>query len=1230
MPDVVVNAALHPFRTAERVQAMAPEGLSLQAILGDAAPVFGAWLDGSPVERHCWTRTFPRRGQVVDVLIVPQKGKTLAAILSIGFAAAGAIFSGGALGGVLGAGSWGANLLGAGIGLVGKLLVSALVPPQAPPSASSEQFVRRPGIGAASNQINRYGTVPTAFGLRRIYPPYAAMPYTEIVGNDQYVRMLFAVGIGEYTCSEEKIGDTDIAEFEYEIEYGDFDDPPALYSQDIYEDTPGATLRGEVISKALANGGSTPVSGSDTAEDLHEAVRTAQPLADELSIDLLFDQGLFSVDEVKGKTRWSRAEVIVEFSPTGADTWTNFLDATGKQRSGPIFYPGETPPNRGYTVPAGSAVYIISEKRETLRVGFRWRVTPGIYDVRVRYPEYVANNDTIDEPKGKPFTWSALRTIRHQAPTNLPGTTLVAVRIKATDEGSVADRFNLLVQRLLPVWDGDEWTAPQATRRAAWAYAETLTGAHANARPLSKDRLNAAALKEWADADAAAGLTYDDIIDQPSTVFQQIRTIAGAVLAAWAIQDGKYTVVREVPQTVPVQMFTPRNSTGFRAQKGFEPLPHALRVRFINPDLGWEEDERTVYDDGYDEHTATVFETLETRGLTSASQAWMLGRRHLAQLRLRPEVYSLTTDFEHLRATRGDLVRVAHDVILVGSAWGRVKALELNGDDEIVGFTGDERLIMEPGVRYGARVRRSADAALVASEIENDATGETDAFTFIAPLDEDAIAVGDLYAVGVLDLDTAEYIVTHIDPGENLSAALRLVDAAPDIPLADSGPIPPFESSITVPTDITRIRPPDPIITGVRSDETALYRDAAGQLREQAVVSFRFAGTVRLPNLQVEGRFAPEGVDAWTTLPPVPASDGIYRFVPVEGGTRYTFQLRARNGTLTSNWVARAETVVGITTPPPDVPTLYLEGTRLRWTYPTPPPDLTGFQVRSHFGENTHWGSAAPAHGGLILVTEFDIGALGSGTRTIMVKAVDLAGNESTNAAVLVKDLGDPVTANAVETVDHRVLTWPGTVTDGAEDSGDLAADDAGDLFWSATPTDPFWTSDAADFWVALYLEMTYVATFDPDTDWIPDGSLLLDLEVEASAWTVEYRIGTGEFIAWPGRLDGLVDDTYEFRITTAAGTTQGRIVEFKIIVDLPDITETLDDVAVSSGGTRLPITKSYRAIKNVSLTVQQDGAGAISARTIDKDETLGPLVEATNAAGTAVNGTLDATIIGY
>jgi hypothetical protein len=64
--------------------------------------------------------------------------------------------------------------------------------------------------------------------------------------------------------------------------------------------------------------------------------------------------------------------------------------------------------------------------------------------------------------------------------------------------------------------------------------------------------------------------------------------------------------------------------------------------------------------------------------------------------------------------------------------------------------------------------------------------------------------------------------------------------------------------------------------------------------------------------------------------------------------------------------------------------------------------------------------------------------------------------------------------------------------------------------------------------------------------------------------------------------------------------------------------------------GTRLPLQKSYRRVKTVNLTLQDDGGSAATLKVLDKDEVQGPLVRAFDAAGQGATATIDATVQGY
>ena len=187
--------------------------------------------------------------------------------------------------------------------------------------------------------------------------------------------------------------------------------------------------------------------------------------------------------------------------------------------------------------------------------------------------------------------------------------------------------------------------------------------------------ISGAGCKTWHDDCAAASREFNAVIDYSVAVSDVIQDVAAAGRASPMLIDGLWSVVEDKPQTVPIQHFTPRNTYTYQGNKAFTDLPQALRVRFINRDNGWLQDEQIVYDDGYDASNTTEFEVLELPGVTDATQAWKDGRYHIATARLRPETYSFYADIEHIVCTRGDLIRFTHDVPLFGLMSARVKAV---------------------------------------------------------------------------------------------------------------------------------------------------------------------------------------------------------------------------------------------------------------------------------------------------------------------------------------------------------------------------------------------------------------------------------------------------------------------------------------------------------------------------------------------------------------------------
>lgn len=361
---------------------------------------------------------------------------------------------------------------------------------------------------------------------------------------------------------------------------------------------------------------------------------------------------------------------------------------------------------------------------------------------------------------------------------------------------------------------------------------------------------------------------------------------------------------------------------------------------------------------------------------------------------------------------------------------------------------------------------------------------------------------------------------------------------------------------------------------------------------------------------------------------------------------------------------------------PGDVPYAFLTGKQLVWGM-VPGTVIKGYVVRYQTGTNRSFGDAIPMHSGVLQSSPYDLQSLPSGPITIMICAVDTADRFSANPAYIVTDLGDPAVANIVETTDFRALGWPNdaivmwnandntpmwssadgtpmwksTLVNGSIVGGVLTADDTGGTFWHNDLAN-MWTSDGAGMWHENYLNMTYQSSFVVTTNQA-GAQLTLSYTADGNQIAIYYRPQgqlpmwssqsndpmwstatdtpmwqVPDFVPWPGSISAAAD-IYDFIISTGFGPVQGTISQLAASVDVPDINEYLYDVAISAGGTRLPIANTYRVIKYVNITLQDDGGSAVTARVIDK-ALNGPLIKCFNSSWVATTGHIDAHIQGY
>jgi hypothetical protein len=665
-----------------------------------------------------------------------------------------------------------------------------------------------------------------------------------------------------------------------------------------------------------------------------------------------------------------------------------------------------------------------------------WKVPTGQYDVRVTLT-------TDDAPTGVYPSGNGAAIYRDCYFNNITGISntrpivpkkpmaMTALRIRATNQlnGSMEGITGTVKSVCLDYVKATATWIARHTRNPASLFRYVLQHP-ANAVAVADAGINLTALERWHNYCRANKFTFDMVITGQRPLLDVLKDIAAAGRASPQLVDGKWSVVIDEPRTVVVQHFTPHNSWGFEGTRILPKRPHALRVQFFNREKGYQNDERIVYDDGYTAANATLIEGIELPGITAADNVHAFGRFHLAQLALRPDTYALNADMEHLICTRGDKVRVTHDVPMWGLGSGRIREVLTSGVDA-TGIVVDESFPMDASAAYCVRIRRSTGASLVCDIVPAEADGYYTTLMFTAPVAASLIAANDLVLYGVAGSESVELIVTGIQPDNKGGARLTMVDYATGVFNADEEAIPPYDSQITQPPLLMRpviASGKVPSVKRVVSDESALSVGGDGGLVSNILVSFSYAANLPKSVTHVllqYGVAAPDMV--WDALPSVPLSAGIVVIPDVRDGVSYSFRMCYLDEQgIQGRWgVITTETVVGKTSKPQTPTGLKLTPDLNDYVFDfddNPEIDVAGYEVRD---ADEGWGGPGRLWRGKVSQCHVPYGPVGVAT-TYYVKAFDRGGRYSDVAASLTNTLtapAAPAVTGAFEADSYR-LNW--------------------------------------------------------------------------------------------------------------------------------------------------------------------------------------------------------------
>ncbi|WP_419902139.1 TipJ family phage tail tip protein [Kiloniella sp.] len=668
-----------------------------------------------------------------------------------------------------------------------------------------------------------------------------------------------------------------------------------------------------------------------------------------------------------------------------------------------------------------------------------------------------------------------------------------------------------------------------------------------------------------------------------------------------------------------------------------------ITVSFVNPELNWVNDRRIVQSQANIDKFGKVPHEFVAVGCTHDGEAIRRAQYKMITALTEREIVTFKTNRLGQNVEPFNIILISDPNAGYGLC-GRMLSLNTARDE----ITLRDPLYLEAGISYTISV--TLPDQLVERTLLNNTTGTTTTLSLDSPLPVGVPALA-TFTIGSVGLSGAPkpYRITHVEE----------IDADPD-----HHEITAIEVNRSKWDDADNVTLTDPIIYNNQPDPTVVPSPDAVYFLETYIRSqneFHLTVDVTLNTAAYkfyngeyevysrwdgsEGSWQKRELIGGDTIINHPSGDWEFKILPKTHIGTKTELNQARI------WKVSLQAVVD---PPADIPSfmyqLVGQSRQAIWSFTDNVGDLDGFRIRYQFGNNPTWSNAIPAYAGLVQTSPFNLNHLPKGPITIMIKAVDLSGVESENPAVIIVDQGDEIVANLIETHDHKVLGWPGTAIGGEIIDNTLHSQSVA-TFWKTDGDDPYWPADLNEqYWNNQFAKMIYVLTaVAPDDCW-----MTLELDVEGVTYNIGYsdnnnlnfwgaandnfwKADTGDYFwdyndltTWPGKLWVKQGEVYNFEIILPAGTTLGKISNLKVNFDVDDVLETFEDLAISPSGTRLPLTKNYRSIRNVKITMQDDGGDAVVVKVANKDPVLGPLLVAINNNGTNTTASVDIQVQGY
>lgn len=316
-----------------------PQGLTVAEMVArmpvakDFAERGTVTINGNVIAPNVWHVVRPKADTVVTMHLPAAGGgedggkAVFAFVASLALTVAAGWIVGGGLAtktGWFAAGSISATVLAGAVSLVGSLLLSALIAPPVETRDTERQRRSTNNASAEGNILEPNASVVRVIGERKVFPPFAAEPFTYFSGPDEIVEAAYILA-GPHRIQDIRVGaaPVDDAGIEYEVREGwPGDEGITLIRRQSFTESPQDELRAHIVSD----------SDNRTLDDSVGGIAQALPqkyvlgtrvAPDEHQFQIAFPQGLFKQNNTSPDPILRRVPMRLRMRRRGSATWRN-------------------------------------------------------------------------------------------------------------------------------------------------------------------------------------------------------------------------------------------------------------------------------------------------------------------------------------------------------------------------------------------------------------------------------------------------------------------------------------------------------------------------------------------------------------------------------------------------------------------------------------------------------------------------------------------------------------------------------------------------------------------------------------------------------------------------------------------------------------------------------------------------------------------------------------------